>query len=207
MPTEWLNSRALAGLAGAVMLVGAALIVLSLGGRFAGGYVSEAGDPAAPYPNAYRAGVLALAVGLLLFGGALARISGLSAALVWAASGGAAVSGAVPCSPGCPLPPYETATVSDLVHAGASLAAGAIFTLALGVLGLSGRAGRLRVLARVGFAVLAPLGLTIVALMLAVGRSGITAALERAILVAALGWTLSACWLLMRRPPVAVADT
>jgi len=194
-------------LAGAVLLVGAALILFSLGGRYVAGYVSEAGDPSARYPNAYRAGVLALAVGLLLFSGAVARVSGLAAALVIAAAGGAAVSGAVSCSPGCPLPPYENSTVSDLVHAGASLAAGALFTLALGALVLSRRAGRLRVLAGVGFAVLAPFGLTIVALMLAVGRSGITAVLERAILVAALGWVLSACWLLLRRPPAAVADT
>jgi len=58
----------------------------------------------------------------------------------------AATSGAVSCTPGCPLPPFESPSQSDIVHALASiggfgLATGAMLLLAIGEAGAVGSSG------------------------------------------------------------------
>ena len=49
------------------------------------------------------------------------------------------LSGAVTCTAGCPLPPFEQPTVADLVHGGASVAATAAVVLAMVALAVSSR--------------------------------------------------------------------
>jgi cytochrome bd-type quinol oxidase subunit 2 len=95
----------------------------------------------------------------------------------------------VSCTPGCPLPPYESPSPADLVHAAASASA---LTLAAIAMLLMARASdcheRLcrvsRVCARVTVPLLAAAGLA----MLIVGRGYVTGVLERMALVASLAW-------------------
>nr|MDT0661416.1 DUF998 domain-containing protein [Micromonospora sp. DSM 115978] len=98
------------------------------------GYVSEAGVAASGYAAAYRIGVFGLAVALLLLAAALPRPLRAAAGLLGGGAAGAALSGAVTCSAGCPLPPFEAATTADLVHGGASIAAVACCVFAMLVL-------------------------------------------------------------------------
>lgn len=188
-----------AGLAGLGAAAGAVLIGYSTGGRAMDGYVSEAGVATAPHSVAYRAGVLALAAGLVLLAAAATRASWTTAAVLALAAAATTVSAAVSCTEGCPLPPHEDASTADLVHGGASVLAVALFALALGVLALSRRASALRLAARIGFCLVTATGVTIAGLMLGVGRSTATALLERAILVTATVWTILLCVLLARR--------
>ncbi|MEV4343806.1 DUF998 domain-containing protein [Actinoplanes sp. NPDC049596] len=109
---------------------GALTMLLSLAaapGSWLTGYVSEAGTATMPYAIPYRAGLVLLAAGVALLGAAL-RLPLTSPAL-FAAAGLAAVSGLVPCSNQCPLPPYEPTTLADVVHAGATILG--MLTLAL----------------------------------------------------------------------------
>ena len=92
----------------------------------------------------------------------------------------------MPCSAGCPLPPYEDATTADLVHGGASIIGVGLVALALAALGVWAGDRWLRWIGRLGAAVLIPLGLVIGTFMLAVGRGQATATLERTILAFAV---------------------
>ncbi|WP_230688841.1 DUF998 domain-containing protein [Micromonospora sp. WMMC415] len=163
------------------------------------GYVSEAGVAGSAYAPAYRIGVFALATALLLLAAALPAALRPAAALLAAGGLCTLLSGAVTCSAGCPLPPFERATVADLVHGGASIAATAAVVFAmlavvfamLAVL-LSPAAHRpLRRIAGVGVALALPLSGAIGLAMLTVGRSGLVGVLERLLLAVAAGWGLA----------------
>ncbi|WCN82842.1 DUF998 domain-containing protein [Micromonospora sp. LH3U1] len=107
------------------------------------GYVSEAGIAGSGHAATYRIGVLALAGALLLVGAALPPgVWAAAPALLATGAVFTAVSGAVTCSAGCPLPPFERATTADLVHGGASIAATAAVVLAMVALAFPGRPGR-----------------------------------------------------------------
>ena len=200
------------------------------------GYVSEAGAPDAPLRGLYRAGVLGIAAALAFLAVAIresarrtqllrstapgspsrwAVVSGLAVvpALV-AAVPFAVVSATVSCTPGCPLPPFESASHSDIVHALASiggfgLAAGAMLLLAVDSMVDSGTAGvdpdatrrrgrspgprerqaaRLGPASRVGAALLLPLLAATGLAMLVIGRGLLAGLLERAAIVVALAW-------------------
>ncbi|MEV6816367.1 DUF998 domain-containing protein, partial [Micromonospora sp. NPDC051296] len=77
------------------------------------GYVSEAGVADSGYAWTYRIGVFALAAALLLVAAALPAVLRVAAALLTFGSLATLLSGAVTCSAGCPLPPFERATVAD----------------------------------------------------------------------------------------------
>ena len=126
------TGRVLAVAAGIAVAAGALLLggaVAASQGWWYAGFVSETGQPGSPQAGAYRAGILGVAAGLFLLAGAVRSRGGapawlvLGASLLLVASGAFAVtSSLVSCSVGCPLPPYETPTTGDLVHAGASIA-------------------------------------------------------------------------------------
>ncbi|MFU8871227.1 DUF998 domain-containing protein [Micromonospora sp. SL4-19] len=153
------------------------------------GYVSEAGVTDSGYAGAYRIGVFALAAGLLLLAAALLPALEAAAALLAVAGGCTVLSGAVTCSDGCPLPPFEATTVADLVHGGASVAGTAAVVFAMLVLAVSPAADRqLRRVARVGAALALPLAAAIGLAMLIVGRGSLVGVLERLLLAVAAAW-------------------
>jgi len=164
----------------------AGLVVSNL--RPISGYVSEVGVPGTWTSVLFRASVLAVAVALGLLAiavrGAPAYALGLAALF-------AAVSGAVTCSPGCPLPPHERPTVQDLVHASASVAALVLCALAMLLLAAWATDPVLRRVSRVGAGVAVPLLAVAGLAMLVVGRSTFTGVLERLALAACLGWLIA----------------
>ncbi|WP_307854680.1 DUF998 domain-containing protein [Micromonospora sp. C31] len=185
--------RAAAASASAACVVGGAVAVtvavVAGPGPGLTGYVSEAGVTDSAYAPAYRIGVFALAVGLLLLAAALPPVLRAAAVLLGCGSVFALVSGAVTCSAGCPLPPFERATTADLVHGAASILAVAAVVLAMLATTFTRAApSALRRLAAVALAVALPLaGATAVA-MLVVGRGGLVAVLERLLLLVAVLW-------------------
>ncbi|MGS2614669.1 DUF998 domain-containing protein [Micromonospora sp. LZ34] len=155
------------------------------------GYVSEAGIAGNGYARTYRIGVFALAAALLLLAAALPPALRTAAGLLAAGGVCTVLSGAVPCSAGCPLPPFERATVADLVHGGASIAATAAVVFAMvALLAAPGAPAALRRIAGLGAALALPLAATIGLAILLVGRGGLVGALERLLLAVVAGWGL-----------------
>ncbi|MDG4779729.1 DUF998 domain-containing protein [Micromonospora sp. WMMD961] len=153
------------------------------------GYVSEAGIAGSAHAPTYRIGILALAAALLLVGAALPSGVWAAPALLATSAVFTAVSGAVTCSAGCPLPPFERATVADLVHGGASIAATAAVVFAMVTLAVSGPAGpTVRRLAGVAAALTLPLCAAVGLAMLVLGRGTFVGVLERLILALAVLW-------------------
>lgn len=179
--------------AGCVLAGAVAVTVAVVAGPGPGltGYVSEAGIAGSGYAPTYRIGVFALATALLLLAVALPPALWVAAALLGAGGLFTLLSGAVTCSAGCPLPPFERATVADLVHGGASIAATAAVVFAMLALLLSPATGAaLRRIAGLGVALALPLAATIALAMLTVGRGGLVGVLERLLLAVAVGWGL-----------------
>ncbi|WP_422738815.1 DUF998 domain-containing protein [Micromonospora sp. WMMD729] len=153
------------------------------------GYVSEAGIAGSAHAVTYRIGVLALAAALLLIAAALPTGVRVAPALLATGAVLTTVSGAVTCSAGCPLPPFEATTVADLVHGGASIAATAAVVLAMVALAVSGPAGPVVRRLAAGTAALAlPLCATIGLAMLVVGRGSLVGVAERLVLGLAVLW-------------------
>jgi hypothetical protein len=187
-------ARIAAGLAAASVLIGAALVVSALVAAdrlWFGGYVSEAG--VGPQAAAFRLGVIGLAVGLILLGVALAAT--LPEVTVLLAGGGllASLSGSVACSEGCPLPPYESPTPADLVHAIASILAVGVVVLAMVAIAVLAADPMLRRVSRMVAYAVVPLLAIMSAAMLAAGRGHLTGWLERAALVLGTAWALTIC--------------
>jgi hypothetical protein len=174
--------RIAGGLAGASTAVGAGLVLVAMEGRRFTGYVSEAGVLTEPGSRTYRFGLLLIAGALLLLAVAARPETWVATALLVGAALTTTVSASVPCSGGCPLPPYEESTTGDLVHAGASILGVGLFALALAALAIWARDPWLRRIGRVGAGLLIPLGFAIGVLILAVGRGQVTSVLERTIL-------------------------
>jgi Protein of unknown function (DUF998) len=150
--------------------------------------VSEAGTGGQPFALAYRTGLLILALGVALLGVCFRAGGRLVGTLLLVASGLAAVSGAVSCSGGCPLPPYEPATTADVVHAGASIVGMATLAAAMVATWWLAVDRALRQLSLGAAALTIPLGGAIGLIMLFVGRSQLGATLERLLLVVAVTW-------------------
>ncbi|MFI7078341.1 DUF998 domain-containing protein [Micromonospora sp. NPDC049903] len=113
------------------------------------------------------------------------------------------LSGAVTCSAGCPLPPFEPATVADLVHGGASVAATATVVFAMIAIALAPQPDRrLRRPAVIAAVVALPLAGAVAAAMLFVGRGSLVGVLERLLLAVAVVWGLTTALTLAsgRRP-------
>ncbi|MCG5439465.1 DUF998 domain-containing protein, partial [Micromonospora foliorum] len=177
-------------LAGAVAVT---LAVVTGPGPGFTGYVSEAGIAGSAHAATYRIGILALAGALLLIGVALPPGVGMAApALLATGAVFTALSAAVTCSDGCPLPPFERTTTADLVHGGASIVATAAVVFAMITLAVSGPAGpTVRRLAGVAAALSLPICATVGLAMLVVGRGPVVGVLERLILALAVLWGLS----------------
>ncbi|ROT33313.1 DUF998 domain-containing protein [Micromonospora sp. HM5-17] len=169
---------------GAVLLAVRAAPSLGLAG-----YVSEAGTAPSPGAALYRAGIFGLAAGLALLAAALPPTTRVAAALLGASAAGTVVSGAVPCTNGCPLPPYESVSLADLVHGGASVAAVAAGVFAMLALWSSAEVSRpVRRLAA-GAAVLAlPLSAAVGLGMVIVGRGLLVGVVERLLLGIGVLW-------------------
>ncbi|MFI7022505.1 DUF998 domain-containing protein [Micromonospora sp. NPDC049900] len=102
------------------------------------------------------------------------------------------LSGAVTCSAGCPLPPFEPAGVADLVHGGASIAATAAVVFAMIAIALAPQADRrLRGPATIAAAVALPLAGAVGLAMLLVGRGSLVGVLERLLLAVTVVWGLT----------------
>jgi hypothetical protein len=187
------RDRLLAAGSGFAALVGALTMLVTLvaaPGPWLAGYVSEAGVAGRPFAVAYRCGLILLAVGVGLLAAAFRRIPA-AGALLGLAAVLAATSGAVPCSSGCPLPPFEPTTVTDVVHAAASIA-GMVSLAAAMVAVVAARVLRpaTRRLAACSAALTVPLGGYLGLTMLFVGRGGLSAPLERLLLVVAVSWLI-----------------
>jgi hypothetical protein len=210
------------GLAGVATVSGAVLVVVAVVATrrlWFGGYISEAGTASSGQAGLYRIGILGLAVGQVLLGAALlvrVRPRWIGALLVAAGVFGVGSAG-VTCSEGCPLPPHDTPTTVDLVHAGVSIAAVAAVSLAILALalltepaamtrwaalgerwtrwlpvttrGLAGLVGPSRLAALTVVPLVALDGVAILAL----GRGPVAGLLERAVLIGATAWTLVMC--------------
>ncbi|MFC3505073.1 DUF998 domain-containing protein [Micromonospora krabiensis] len=194
-PIGVLRSAAASAAAGCTLAGAGAVTLAVVAGPGPGltGYVSEAGIAGSGHAPAYRIGVYALAAGLLLLAVALPPALRVAAALLTAGGLGTALSGAVTCSAGCPLPPFERATVADLVHGGASIAATAAVIFAMVAITLTHRADRpLRRLSGIAAAVALPLCAAVGLAMLLVGRGTLVGVLERVVLAIAVLWGLAA---------------
>jgi hypothetical protein len=184
----------IAASAGVAVLVGALTMLTGLiaaPGPWLDGYVSEAGTAGLPLAGAYRLGLVFLALGVALLGRALHPASRPVAVLLGLAAVLAGTSGAVPCSTGCPLPPFEPTTVSDVAHTAASIVGMVLLAGAMAAVALSAVFGPvLRRLAGVATVLTVPLGGALGLTMLFVGRSDLSALLERAALVVAVTWLI-----------------
>ncbi|TBL27597.1 DUF998 domain-containing protein [Verrucosispora sp. SN26_14.1] len=139
--------------------------------------------------------------------GQLATLPGAVALLV-AAALCTLLSGAVTCSAGCPLPPFEPATVADLVHGAASVAATATVVFAMVALALAPQADRrLRRPATVAAVVALPLAGAVGLAMLFVGRGSLVGVLERLLLAVAVVWGVATALALAARTRAAGGRT
>jgi hypothetical protein len=180
-----------AAAAGAVTL-GATVMLVALvatPGQWWRGYVSEAGVPGQPHAGAYRAGLLLLAAGVAVLG-RVVRVPLVAAGLPVSALL-AGTSAVVPCTTGCPLPPYEPTTATDVVHASAGILGMALLAGAMVLMWLApGPQTRVSRIVAAGAAVLTvPLGIAFGLNLLLAGRDLTGAVLERILLV------VSVCWL------------
>jgi uncharacterized protein DUF998 len=183
-------AAALVTAAGAVAII---VAVAALPHPWTTGYVSEAGVATDPRSGLYRLGILGLCVGLVLLGAVVRAL--IATGLLVAAGAIGSVSAVVTCSPGCPLPPYERATATDLVHATASCLSIGLATLAILSLAATGSRS-----ARYAFAITAPTLAALGICLLAIGRSTATAVLERAVLALLVGWVLVTAILISAAP-------
>ncbi|MFY1633256.1 DUF998 domain-containing protein [Solwaraspora sp. WMMB335] len=203
--TGWLAAAAAAGSVTGAAAVTVAVVVGA--GSPLSGYVSESGVGDGGYPLVYRSGVVALAVSLLLLAGALRPVRAAAWLLVTAGSA-ATVSAAVPCRAGCPLPPHDPVTASDLIHGGASIVAVACCVFAMVAIWWSPVSPRaLRRLAFVSAVTALPVSGAIGLAMLLIGGGLLVGVLERLLLLVITVWCLVsgvriACGFAQHRDPV-----
>ena len=182
--------------AGALLLTAAVVATPSL---WWNGFISEAGVGSSGHAATYRLGVTGLALGQAVLALAMSSVDRspvvpLAVALLAADAAFGTVSAAVPCSPGCPLPPHQTPTAQDLVHGGASILAVGLLSLAMLALALFGSGERLAGPSRIGAVVVTPLVVLDGLAILILGRGHVAGLLERAVLLAAVTWTAVVCW-------------
>src|SRR4051794_22835830 len=120
--------------------------------------------------------------------GARAALATLAFAL---AAPAAFVSGAVSCSPGCPLPPFERPTAADLVHAGGTIVALLLCGVVMLVYALRAADPPLRRVGWAGLLLAAPVLAVAAVGLVFVGRSLFTGVMERAGLAVASAWLIA----------------
>ncbi|MFG1604336.1 DUF998 domain-containing protein [Actinoplanes sp. NPDC049265] len=188
-------ARLLAGASAGAVLGGAVIMLAGLvaaPGPWWQGYVSEAGVAGLPLAGLYRAGLIVLAVGVAGLG------LRLRAVLLLVAAGLAAVSGAVPCTGGCPLPPFEASTGADVVHAGAAILGMVVLAGAMAEHWMITRDRAARWVSGIAVAITVPVGGALGLIMLFAGRVMLGAALERLLLVVAVAWLVGLGLTLLR---------
>ncbi|UQU66278.1 DUF998 domain-containing protein [Couchioplanes caeruleus] len=207
-PTGNDTGSALSAAAVFAVVVGALIMLVALvnaPGSWLQGYVSEAGTAVSPLATAYRWGLVLLAAGVALLGVALRPASRLLLTLLGSAGVLAATSGAVPCTDQCPLPPFESTTVSDVVHTAASIVGMAVLAGAMLTVALTSLFTRvMRQLALVATVLTVPLGGALGLTMLFVGRGLAGAVLERILLIVAVSWLSGTALLTLLRSSVKV---
>ncbi|MGI5245712.1 DUF998 domain-containing protein [Dactylosporangium sp. CA-139066] len=170
--------------------VGAACLAAAVAGSAPSTYVSESGVPGAPHAGLYAGSMVLLATALALLAVPARRASWLIAACFLPAAPLAGVAAAVHCSPGCPLPPYETPAARDLVHAAGAIGALGLCALAM-LLYATLRVGpALRRRGRIGILVAYPPLILSAAGILLAGRSLFTGVMERLALAAVCAWVV-----------------
>jgi len=187
------RSRALArtcaaGALFATLLASAGLALATRDGPGIAGYVSESGVAGAPHALLYRLALLLLGVAAAGAALALRPVAAAAALALGLAVPFLLVSGAVQCSPGCPLPPFQRPTAGDLVHAGASIAAVALCALAVLAAAAWAADPWVRVASRWTAVLLVPAGTATFAALLVSGHTALTGVLERICLAGCLGW-------------------
>ena len=203
MPTTRLAESTVprSALGGAGVALGAVLMlaaVVAMPGPWTTGYVSEAGSTGEPLYLAYRAGLVLLAVGVALIGTELGPVA---RALLLVAAVMAGTSGVVPCSAGCPLPPFEPTTPANVVHTLASIVGMVLLALSMAAVAvLPGSDPVTRRLSAAAFVVMVPPGLWLAWIMLFVGRGQLGANLERFMLVVAVTWLVGVGVVAVLRP-------
>jgi hypothetical protein len=194
----WAWAALVLGVAGGIA-VGVASVRNGLDGPGFSGYVSEAGVHGRPFAGLYRSGILALAGAAGALAVAYRRLVLVAAPLALAVPA-MLVSGTVSCTPGCPLPPYETTTAGDLVHAVGSIAGVGLCALAMATLAWTGGAAARR-LSWIAVAIGWPLLVGTAVAIAAVGRSALTGWLERLGLLACVAWLIAAALARARTEP------
>jgi hypothetical protein len=162
------------------------------------GYVSESGATGAPHAPLYRASLLLFVVAAGAAALALRRAAGLAALALALAAPCLLVSAAARCTPGCPLPPFQHPTASDLIHAGASIAAVGLCALAMLAAAVRSADPAVRVVSRWSTMVTFPVLAAMAVGLLAVGHGTFTGLVERLCLAGCLGWLVVACALRAR---------
>jgi len=196
--------RVSAAAAGVMVATGAAVMLVALvaaPGSWLVGYVSEAGTAGQPFAGAYRTGLVALGLGVGLLAFTQIRPA---AVLLWVAAALAGVSGAVSCSGGCPLPPFEPTTLADVVHTAASVVGMVVLAAAMAAVCWKDPRPVIRRTAAVAVALTVPLGGTLGLTMLLAGRNAFGAALERLLLLVAVAWLVGTAALTLLRSYVIV---
>ncbi|MFC7484626.1 DUF998 domain-containing protein [Luedemannella flava] len=183
---------------GGTLFVGA---VLADQGVWYAGFVSEAGVPGQGFRAPYVVGLFGVGVALVCLAGALRVLAALPALAIAAGGLLASTAAAVPCSPGCPLPPYETPTGQDLVHAGAAVAGAGLCALAVLLLALRRRDDVTRRVSRVALGPVVVAGVATLYGLAFVGRSTFTGTAERVLLVLIIAWTVALAVGLRRARP------
>jgi hypothetical protein len=182
-----INRWAAAGSA-VVGSLGAAGLTTAVAGSAPWRYVSESGVPGAPHAALYQVSMVLLAASLGLLavpGRSACWLIGVSLAL---AAPLAALAGVVHCSPGCPLPPYESTTAQDLVHAAAAI--GALLLCALAILLYCILPRPFRSTGWLGVAIAWPPLILSAGGVLFAGRSLFTGVMERAALIGVSAWVV-----------------
>jgi hypothetical protein len=184
--------RTVAACAAAVATAGSLGVAVSVAGMSdLRTFVSETGVAGAPGAALYRSSMVAVAVAAGLLAFALRPVAGLAAAALGSAAPFGVVGGAVPCTPGCPLPPLARSTPTDLVHAGASILALGLSLVAMVVLAWSGEPSGLRRASRFALVLTMPLAAVSGAAIFLLGHGLVAGVTERAALVGALAWLVA----------------
>jgi hypothetical protein len=198
------RTRISAAVAGVAVAAGAAVMLVALvaaPGSWLAGYVSEAGTAGQPFAGAYRTGLISLGLGVALL--AVSQIRP-AAVLLWAAAALAGVSGAVSCSGGCPLPPFERTTLTDVVHTAASVVGMVMLAAAMAAVWWRDPRPVMRRTAAVAVSLTAPLGGALGLTMVFAGRNAVGAVLERLLLLVAVTWLVGVSALTLLRSYVIV---
>ena len=196
-PRAW-RATAAAGLV--VTVLGCLLLVRMGAHTLAKSYVSHHGAVGEPRATAFQVGLLVCSVGVGLvalaawrLGSPAVRVGGTTVAGAATLLCGAVFLGltaAVPCTPGCPLPPYGTPTTRDWVHAVVAVAAFVAASAAMAVYAAAGRTHAVRVVSLVAAVLVAGCAALGALLALVDVPTRIGGTLERVAAAVALAWVL-----------------